>query len=149
SEMMLEGLPDGDPIRAGIDEIRIAGERATMLSKQLLMLSRKQVVQPKAINLNDIIVEVQTMLARVIGEDIRLDSALSPEGGWVMADTGQLHQVLMNLTINARDAMPDGGTLLIETVNVQVRDGAAEDRPEVKAGDYVKLRVSDTGTGMS
>jgi PAS domain S-box-containing protein len=147
SEMVLDSLPPGDPLREGIDEIRIASQRATALSRQLLMLSRKQVVQTKAVNINEIVREVQSMLGRVIGEDIRLQSALSPEPGFVMADPGQLHQVLMNLAVNARDAMPQGGRLLLETANVTV--SAAEDRREVRPGEYVRLRVTDTGTGMS
>jgi PAS domain S-box-containing protein len=149
SDMLLRELPPGDRARESVAEIATAGERAAALTAQLLMLSRKQVVQPKVVNLNDAIMEVQKMLARVIGEDIRLQSVLSPDPGCVRADPGQLHQVLMNLAVNARDAMPRGGTLLIETGNVQLQGESAEHHPDLKPGPYVQLEVSDTGTGMT
>ncbi len=149
SDMVLGDLSAGDPLHDSVTEIRIAGERAAALSRQLLVLSRKQVVQPKDVNLNDVIVEVERMLGRVIGEDIRLECALSPCLGSVLADPGQLHQVLMNLAINARDAMPDGGTLRIETRNVDLDDRFAEQHAYMKPGGYVQLEVSDTGSGMT
>jgi CheY-like chemotaxis protein len=119
------------------------------LSGQLLVLSRKQVVHAKEVNLNDIIVEVEKMLGRVIGEDIRLESALSPSLGYVLADPGQMHQILMNLSVNARDAMPNGGMLRIETTNVDIEEGFAGPHTEVQAGRYVQLKVTDTGVGMT
>jgi PAS domain S-box-containing protein len=149
SDMVLGDLSAGDPLYDSVTEIRIAGERAAALSRQLLVLSRKQVVQPKDVNLNDIIVEVERMLGRVIGEDIRLECVLSPCLGSVLADPGQLHQVLMNLAINARDAMPTGGTLLIETRNIELDDPFAEQHAYMKSGSYVQLQVSDTGSGMT
>jgi two-component system cell cycle sensor histidine kinase/response regulator CckA len=107
------------------------------------------VVQPTEVNLNEIIAEVGKMLGRVIGEDIRLQLVLSPDLGCVRADPGQVHQVLMNLAVNARDAMPGGGTLLIETANVDLDGSLAGQHPVVKAGRYVHLKVSDTGIGMT
>jgi len=149
SAMIMRQLAPSDPLHEFVTEIRTAGERAAALSGQLLVLSRKQVIQPKEVSLNDIIVEVKRMLGRVIGEDVRLDSVLSPSLGSVLADPGQVHQILMNLAVNARDAMPSGGTLLIETTNVDVDECLAEQHTEVKPGRYVQLRVSDTGTGMT
>jgi two-component system, cell cycle sensor histidine kinase and response regulator CckA len=149
SAMIMEQLAQDDPLHEFVTEIRTAGERAAALSGQLLVLSRKQVIQPKEVNLNDIIVEVKKMLGRVIGEDVKLDSLLSSSLGSVLGDPGQLHQILMNLAVNARDAMPNGGTLLIETANVDLDDSFAEEHGGVTPGPYVRLRVSDTGTGMT
>jgi CheY-like chemotaxis protein len=149
SDMILGDLPADDALRELVSEIRTAGERAAALSGQLLVLSRKQVVQAREVNLNDIIAEVEKMLGRVIGEDIRLESVLSPSLGCVLADPGQLHQILMNLAVNARDAMPGGGTLLIETTNVDLLGDFAEQHGEVEAGHYAMLSVSDTGVGMT
>jgi PAS domain S-box-containing protein len=149
SDLSLKGLILGDPMRENIAEIRQAGQRATELVRQLLLLSRKQVTQASEVNLNDIITEVGKMLARVIGEDIRLEFALSPSLGWILADPGQLHQVLMNLAVNARDAMPGGGTLLIETANVDLEESYSQQHANVKPGPYVQLKVSDTGIGMT
>ncbi|MEI9976391.1 MAG: ATP-binding protein [Ignavibacteriota bacterium] len=106
-------------------------------------------VEPKAVNLNDIIVEVEKMLGRVIGEDIRLKSILTPDLGCVLADPGQMHQVLMNLAVNARDAMPNGGTLTLETANLHFRGGEPDQEPGKNPGRYVRLKVTDTGAGMT
>ena len=148
-DMLISDLSPADDMYETVTEIRTAGERAAALSGQLLVLGRKHVAQIKEVNLNDVIVEVEKMLGRVIGEDIRLESVLSPSLGCVRADPGQLHQVLMNLAVNARDAMPNGGTLLIETTNTDVEDGFAGTHLEVPAGRYVQLRVTDTGVGMT
>jgi signal transduction histidine kinase/DNA-binding NtrC family response regulator len=148
-DMLLQKLRPGDPLYDLCSEIRIAGERAAALSGQLLVLSRKQVIQAKEVNLNDVIAEVEKMLGRLIGEDIQLKSILSPALGKVFADSGQIHQILMNLAINARDAMPLGGKLLIETGNIDLDDSFAEHHAEVKPGPYVQLKVSDTGAGMT
>lgn len=148
-DMLLRALPQSDPLYELCSEIRVAGERAAALSRQLLVLSRKQVVQAQEVNLNGVIVEVEKMLGRLIGEEIRLESVLSPSLGYVKADSGQLHQVLMNLAINARDAMPFGGKLLIETGNIDLEAGFAGDHADLKPGRYVQLKVSDTGVGMT
>jgi PAS domain S-box-containing protein len=148
-DMLTSELPPDDASYEVVTEIRTAGERAAALSGQLLVLSRKQVVQTREVNLNDIIREVEKMLGRVIGEDIQLESALSPTLGCVLADPGQLHQILMNLVVNARDAMPNGGSLLIETMNLDLEQGFIGPHAEVQAGRYVQLKVTDTGTGMT
>jgi PAS domain S-box-containing protein len=149
SDLLIRQLMPGDPMHESVSEIRLAGKRATELVRQLLLLSRKQVTQASEVNLNDIITEVGKMLARVIGEDIRLEFALSPSLGWILADPGQLQQILMNLAVNARDAMPGGGTLLIETANADLEESYAQQHINVKPGPYVQLKVSDTGIGMT
>jgi len=149
SALLLEHAPEGDPMHEGLSEIKRAGERAAALSRQLLMLSRKHIVEKSNVNLNDVVTEVEKMLRRVIGEDVRLESVLGPSLGCVLADSGQLHQVLMNLAVNARDAMPGGGAVLIETANVDLDESYAQQHAGVKPGPYVQLKVSDTGVGMS
>jgi len=132
----------------GLGQIRRAGERAAALTHQLLAFSRKQVLQPKVLNLNEIVADVQKMLSRVIGEDIELATRLHPSLAPVKADPIQMEQVLMNLAVNARDAMPHGGTLLMETNNVQMDEVDARRYPGSPAGPCVMLTVSDTGHGM-
>jgi two-component system cell cycle sensor histidine kinase/response regulator CckA len=134
SGLLLKRLTPNHPEHRMVDEIKKAGHRATELTRQLLLLSRKQITQPVAVNLNDIIGEVEKMLTRVIGADFRLVSALSPSLGCVLADPGQLHQILMNLAVNARDAMPAGGTLLIETRNVDLDENTVGNRADVLPG---------------
>ena len=131
----------------GIDQIRRAADRAASLTQQLLAFSRKQVLQPRVLDLNDTVSGVQKMLTRVIGEDIELVANLSASAMTVRADPGQLEQVLMNLAVNARDAMPQGGKIIMETSHVEL---AAEDAPDLDlpSGAYVMLRVADTGQGM-
>ena len=141
-------LPRGDRVREMVDQILHAGERAAELTQHLLAFSRRQPAQPKALNLNEIIAQSKQMLARLLGEDIQLVTHLAPQLGRVNADPGQIHQILMNLAVNARDAMPDGGTLTIETANVEVDPEWAALHAEVTPGSYVVLAVSDTGTGM-
>jgi len=147
SALLLKDLTLHDPIQEVITEIKKAGQRAEGLVRQLLILSRKEVTQTSEVNLNDVITEAEKMLARVIGEHIRLETDLSPALGYVLADPGELHQILMNLVVNARDAMPGSGTLRIETRNVDL--GEAEQHAEWKPGPYVQLKVSDTGNGMT
>ena len=139
SGMLLARMRPGDEFRPDLEEIRNAGERAAELTQKLLTFSRKQVVRPKPLNLNVLVAEAKKILERVIGEDIELVAALSPDLGEVRADPGQIHQVLMNLVVNARDAMPHGGKLTIETRNVVTDTGAS----------CVYLGVSDTGIGMT
>lgn len=149
SELILAQLKEGDPLRALIGEIQSAGERATSLTRQLLAFSRKQIVQPKVLDLNIIVSEMEKMLQRLIGEDIELQTLLDPKLGSVKADPGQIEQVIMNFAVNARDAMPHGGRLIIETANVYLDEDYAAHHIEVKSGPYTMLAVSDTGTGMS
>jgi PAS domain S-box-containing protein len=148
SQLLLGELGAGDPMFDSLDEIRKAGERAAALTRQLLILSRKQIVRSKVLDVNALIVDTARMLARVIGEDVRLEIDLSPSLGRVRADSGQIQQVLLNLAVNARDAMPAGGTLLIRTEDVQLGEDYAQQHSEVKPGAYVLMEVSDTGIGM-
>jgi two-component system cell cycle sensor histidine kinase/response regulator CckA len=134
-------------VRNGLEQIRRAAERAASLTQQLLAFSRKQVLLPKVLDLNEAVADVQKMLTRVIGEDIELIASLHPSLVPVKADPGQVEQVLMNLAVNARDAMPQGGKLVMETSNLEV-DADCGRGLELAAGRYVMLRVTDTGHGM-
>jgi PAS domain S-box-containing protein len=137
-----------DPIRATLGEIRKAGERAAVLTRQLLAFSRKQILQPRMLDLNRVVQEMQPMLERLVGEAVQVQVALHAESGAVHADPNQLEQVIMNLAVNARDAMPDGGTLGIETALVDRDESFAQSHAEAHAGRYVMLAVSDNGAGM-
>jgi PAS domain S-box-containing protein len=148
SEMCLRRLQPEDALYRHLEEIKKAGDRAAALTRQLLAFSRKQILQPAVIDLNHIVVEVSKLLQRLIGEDIDLRMGLEAELGKIKADPNQLEQVLMNLSVNARDAMPKGGKLTIETSNVQLGEEFASRHISVPPGDYVMLAVSDTGCGM-
>jgi len=148
-DLLLDQLTPNDPMHEDVTEIRNAGERATGLCHQLLVLGRKQIPRPRGLNLNDLIADAEKLLVRVIGEDIRLETVLRPSLGQVHADPGLLQQVLMDLTLNARDAMPGGGTLLLETEDVDLADAHAEQHPKAMPCPYVQLKVSDTGIGMT
>lgn len=129
-------------------EIEKAGQRAASLTKQLLAFSRQQVLAPTVLNVNTLVSEMQKMLARLLGEDIQISLQLDPDLGSVLADQSQIEQVIMNLTVNARDAMPTGGKLKIETANVMLDQTYTRNHPGSKAGEYVLLAVTDTGMGM-
>jgi two-component system cell cycle sensor histidine kinase/response regulator CckA len=148
SDLTLRKLKAEDPLRHNIEEIKKAGERAAALTRQLLAFSRKQVLQPKVLDLNAVVSEMEKMLHRLIGEDIDLKASLRPDLGRIKADPGQVEQVLMNLVVNARDAMPRGGRLTIETENVYLDEEYARQHVAIKTGPYVMLAVSDTGTGI-
>jgi two-component system cell cycle sensor histidine kinase/response regulator CckA len=148
SELVLNRLEADHPVRRQVEEIRRAGERASDMTHQLLAFSRKQVLQPKVLDLNAIVAETQKLLERLIGEDVELVSVPDPDLDPIEADPGQLGQVLMNLAVNARDAMPGGGKLTFETRNVELDDGYSALHVDVEPGAYVLLSVSDTGTGM-
>ncbi len=148
SQLMLNNLPKNDPNRHSAEQIMKAGDRAAGLTNQLLAFSRRQVMQPKVLDLNHLITGLSAMLRRLIGEDIDLRLALREDIGRVSADPGQVEQVLMNLVVNARDAMPQGGNLTIETANVTLDDHYAGRHIAVKPGPYILLAVSDTGSGM-
>jgi len=149
SDLLLQLTPPDDPKRKMLEEIRKAGERSASLTRQLLAFSRKQVITPKVLDLNDVVRDTEKMLDRVIGEDIRLTATLHPQLGRVKADSGQLEQVLLNLAVNARDAMPQGGKLTIETNNVVLGEDYARSHANVRPGWYVMLAVTDTGIGMT
>ena len=129
-------------------EIEKAGERAASLTKQLLAFSRQQVLTPAVLSLNTLASDMERMLPRLLGEDIEVSLELDPELGSVKADQGQIEQVIMNLAVNARDAMPDGGKLKVQTANAVLDQMYTRNHPGSKAGDYVMLAVTDTGTGM-
>ena len=148
SDFAIEELKDGDPLRSDIVQIKEAAQRAAELTKQLLAFSRQQVLQPRVVELDRIIDGLKSMLGRLLGEDVELALVTAPALGRVLADPGQIEQVVMNLTINARDAMPDGGKLSIETSNVHLDVGDVGGVSGVQAGDYVLLAVADSGTGM-
>jgi len=140
-------LHQGDPLRHHVDEIKKAGQRAASLTRQLLAFSRKQVLQPKILDLNRVVSDMDQMLRRLIGEDVELETDLAPDLWPVKADPGQVEQVIMNLAINARDAMPDGGRLLIRSSNVESSAGARNPIESSQDG-HVMLSVADTGSGM-
>jgi len=142
-------LRPGHPLRERMDQIMSAAARAAALTHQLLAFSRKQVLQPKVLDLNDVVADTNKMLGRLIGEDVALVVRPAADLGSVMADPGQISQILLNLASNARDAMPTGGTLTIETANADFDEHEAALRPPTKVGRYVLLAVSDTGVGMS
>ena len=148
SELLLERLHPSDPLRGSIEEIIKAGGRAASLTRQLLAFSRQQVLAPRVLDLNALVADVERMLRRLIGEDIDLVMLPGAELGRVKADPGQIEQILVNLAVNARDAMPEGGKLVIETTNVELDDAYARSHPVVTPGHYVMLAMSDTGTGM-
>lgn len=148
SELQLAGLAPNDPKRTHATQIMQAAERATALTQQLLAFSRRQVLQPRAIDLNSIVASLETLLSRLIGEDIQIVFTPSQNLGTVRADPGQIEQVIMNLAINARDAMPKGGKLLMQTANVELDADYARLHLGVVPGRYVRLTVSDTGIGM-
>jgi len=135
--------------REEVDEILRASERAATLTQQLLAFSRKQVLEPVVLDVNDLVRNLEKMLRRLIGEDLELATGLDPSAGKVRADPGQLEQVIMNLVVNARDAMPHGGRLTIETANTDLDEAYAQRHASVRPGRYVMVAVSDTGTGMN
>ena len=148
SELMLQELREGDPLRGDLEQIRHAGQRAAGLTRQLLAFSRRQVLQPRVLSLNATVTELDAMLHRLLGADVVFETELDPGLWYVLADPGQLEQVLVNLVVNARDAMPHGGTLTIGTANRRL-DATDEARANgVRPGGYVTLSVRDTGIGM-
>jgi two-component system, cell cycle sensor histidine kinase and response regulator CckA len=148
SQVLKRTLPPGTPFLEHAEEIEKAGQRAASLTRQLLAFSRQQVLAPAVLNINTLISEMEKMLPRLIGEDIEIVIALDPAIGRVKADHGQLEQVVMNLAVNARDAMPDGGKVIITTTNVVLDEAWTRSHPGSKAGDFVMLSVADTGTGI-
>ncbi len=148
SEFLLEDLDPADPRRGDVDEIRKAGVSAAALTRQLLAFSRQQVLEPQILDLNDVVTKAESLLKRMIGEDIQVVTVLAPQLGTVRADPGQLEQVIMNLAVNARDAMPDAGRLTIETANVEMDEAYLRHHAAGRPGRYVLLAVSDTGVGM-
>ncbi len=147
-ELLLQELDTSSPLRSQIEMVLRAGEQAAALTQQLLVFSRKQASQPKPVDLNQVVAEVGKLLTRILGEDIDVSTHLSPSLGLVMVDPSQMHQVLMNLAVNARDAMPKGGRLSLETGNLELGPEAINQHPGVPPGSYVHVMVTDTGMGM-
>ncbi|HJT78867.1 MAG TPA: PAS domain S-box protein, partial [Gemmataceae bacterium] len=147
-QIVASALPPGDPNRELVREMTAAGERAAALTRQLLAFSRKQIVDPRVLDLRALLVNLDGLVRRVIGEDIRLVIASDPDLWPVKADPGQVEQLVLNLVVNARDAMPTGGWLTVETRNAELDDGHARRHAEARPGQYVLLAVTDTGCGM-
>ena len=148
TDLALAQLSSDAPLRSNLECIQESADRAANLTRQLLAFSRRQVIEPRRINLNELIVNLNKMLRRLIGEDIKLVTQTAPDLGQIKADPGQIEQVLLNLVVNARDAMPDGGTLTIRTDNVTLDEDYARSHL-ISPGDYVMVSVSDTGVGMT
>jgi len=147
-DMILKQLPEGDRVRKRIQQVRVAGDRAADLTKQLLAFSRKQVLSPKALSWNAVVKGMESMLSRLVREQILLKTDLSPDAGTVLADPSQMEQVLMNLVVNASDSIHGAGSVRIETANVTLDAAQAANDREAQPGDYVMLAVSDTGGGI-
>jgi two-component system, cell cycle sensor histidine kinase and response regulator CckA len=148
SGIIEESLAQDHPMRRKCEQIKKAGLSAASLTRQLLAFSRQQVLEPKVLDLNSVVLNVEKMLQRLIGEHIELKTALDPSLGHIKADQGQIEQVIINLIVNARDAMPNGGKVTIETTNVELDDDYARRHPPQLPGSYVYLAISDTGIGM-
>src|SRR5689334_16558469 len=149
ADLLLEDLRPTDARHQDVAEIRKAADRAAGLTRQLLAFSRQQILQPSVIDVKTLVGDLHKMLGRLLGEDVELATRLATDTGRVKADPGQLEQVLMNLAVNARDAMPHGGKLTLETSNVDLSEGYAADHYPAQPGPYVMIAVTDTGTGMS
>ncbi|MFO0649241.1 MAG: PAS domain S-box protein [Polyangiales bacterium] len=149
TDLMADSIPASDPLRIELDEVRRAGRRASELTRQLLAFSRKQVMHAQVLDLNNVLRGVESMLRRTLGEDVELSLLLAQHVGKVLADPGQIEQVILNLAVNARDAMPAGGEIAIETADVTLDAAYAEAHLGVTPGAYVMVAVSDTGVGMT
>jgi signal transduction histidine kinase/ActR/RegA family two-component response regulator len=150
AEILQASVADSPLLADSVEEILKAGKRAGSLTRQLLAFSRQQVLEPKILELNSTIAEIEKMLRRIIGEDVQLETILDPAAGRIKADEGQIEQVLLNLAVNARDAMPSGGKLTIETRNAHLDDEFARRHSyPIKNGDYILFTVTDTGVGMN
>ncbi len=148
-DLLSTKLTPDDPKTKMVEQIRRAGQRAASLTRQLLAFSRQQVLEPKVLDLNVIVTDIEKMLRRLIGEDVQFTTVLAPAIRAVKADPGQIEQVIMNLAVNARDAMPQGGKLTIETRNAELDESYARTHPEARLGQFVLVAISDTGCGMT
>ncbi|HKD62848.1 MAG TPA: PAS domain S-box protein [Candidatus Acidoferrales bacterium] len=148
SDLLVERLPGADPLRRNAEQIQMASQRASSLTRQLLAFSRKQMLAPKILNVQSVVAEMEKILRRLIGEDIQLETSSSADLGLVRADRSQIEQVILNLAVNARDAMPQGGRLTIETANVELDSSYSHPPAVLSPGRYVMLAVTDNGCGM-
>lgn len=148
SELLLQRMPKDDPNYGLVNEIYQTGKRAALVTQRLLIFSRKAVIEPKLLNINDIVSDMKPILQRLIGEHIQLNTLLGRDLKYIKIDPGQIEQVLINLTANARDAMPNGGAIVIETSTVELDERYCRLHPQAQAGRYVLLKVRDTGCGM-
>jgi CheY-like chemotaxis protein len=146
--LMMEEMPAQDPLRQDVQEIQSAGERAAALTRQLLAFSRRQMLQPRIVHINTLVTQLEKLIHRLISEDVELVTVLAPDVSPIRVDPALIEQILVNLAVNARDAMPAGGRLTIETANVELDDTHVETHGSMKPGRYVMLTVSDTGEGM-
>jgi PAS domain S-box-containing protein len=149
ANFVLDALPEDSPLREDMIEIAKVGDRAAELTRKLLAFSRRQIIEPCVVSPNQMVREMERMFSRILGEDIELSVVLAQDAWPVEIDPGAVEQVLMNLVVNAREAMPEGGVLTIETANITLDEAYAREHPEVVPGDFVVLAVSDTGTGMT
>jgi two-component system, cell cycle sensor histidine kinase and response regulator CckA len=148
ADLMTERLAEGDPLRRNAEQIQTASQRATSLTRQLLAFSRKQMLAPKVLSIQSVVAEMEKILRRLIGEDVQLETSSVPDLGLVKADRSQIEQVILNLAVNARDAMPEGGRLTIETANVDLDKSFSHSSVMLSPGPYVMLAVTDNGCGM-
>ena len=148
ADLMTERLAEGDPLRRNAEQIQTASQRATSLTRQLLAFSRKQMLAPKVLSVQSVVSEMEKILRRLIGEDVQLETSSVPDLGLVKADRSQIEQVILNLAVNARDAMPEGGRLTIETANVDLDESFSHSSVMLSPGPYVMLAVTDNGCGM-
>ncbi|MCX6538899.1 MAG: response regulator [Acidobacteria bacterium] len=148
ASLLDDALEHGDERHGEVEQIRIAAERAEKLTRQLLAFARKQIVEPRTTNLNDLVLKTDRMLRRLIGEHVELVTIMTPDAAAVFVDPAQIEQVLVNMAVNARDAMPNGGTLTLRTANVGIAESDPTREPDTPPGAYVRLSVVDTGTGM-
>ena len=148
TELLLEDLGADDAVRSDIEEVLRAVDRASTLTRQLLAFSRRQVLQPRLLDVNQVITDLDRLLSRLIGEDVEIRSSLTPGLARVRGDRGQIEQIVMNLVVNARDALPNGGTVQLRTLDIDVTEDSPEHRRGVAIGAYVEIAVSDDGVGM-
>jgi PAS domain S-box-containing protein len=148
ADLMTERLAEGDPLRRNAEQIQTASQRATSLTRQLLAFSRKQMLAPKVMSIQSVVGDMEKILRRLIGEDVQLETSSVPDLGLVKADRSQIEQVILNLAVNARDAMPEGGRLTIETANVDLDESFSHSSVMLSPGPYVMLAVTDNGCGM-
>ncbi|MGB8801207.1 MAG: PAS domain S-box protein [Candidatus Acidiferrales bacterium] len=148
ADLLTERLAEGDPLRRNAEQIQTASQRATSLTRQLLAFSRKQMLAPKVLSIHSVVGDMEKILRRLIGEDVQLETSSAPDLGLVKADRSQIEQVILNLAVNARDAMPEGGRLTIETANVDLDESFSHSSVMLSPGPYVMLAVTDNGCGM-